>query len=329
MPLVAASDYRPPALLRDGHSSTLFATLSRRLPALPYQRQRLDLHDGDFIDIDWSRVGSRRLVVVSHGLEGNSGRPYVVGMVRAFNRAGWDAAAWNFRGCSGELNRTLTFTHSGASGDLAAVVAAACATGRYDAVALVGFSLGGNLTLKYLGELGDDVPSAVRAAVVFSVPCDLEGSASRMGDRANWVYMRRFLAELRGRIEAKAAQFPGRVSLEGFARIRTFREFDERYTAPLHGFGGALDYWTRSSSKAFVGGIRRPTLLVNAMDDPFLVASCFPREEAVRSEWLHLEAPEAGGHVGFVTIGNDGEYWSETRAVGFAGQHAGPPGNFP
>jgi hypothetical protein len=329
VPVVAESDYRPPALLLDGHSSTLFATLSRRVPELPYQRERLELGDGDFLDVDWSRVGSRRLVVVSHGLEGHSSRPYVLGMVRAFNRAGWDAAAWNFRGCSGELNRTLTFTHSGASADLEAVVAAACATGRYDAVVLVGFSLGGNLTLKYLGERGDGVPAPVRAAVAFSVPCDLEGSAIRMADRANWVYMRRFLLELRGRIEAKATQFPGKLSLDGLRRIRTFREFDDRYTAPLHGFSDAADYWRRSSSRAFLGGIRRPTLLVNAMDDPFLVESCFPREEAARSEWFHLEAPQSGGHVGFVSFGNDGSYWSETRAVGFAGLHAGGAGNFP
>ena len=307
---------------------TLFATLSRRVPEVAYQRERVEMADGDFIDVDWSRVGSRRLVVVSHGLEGHSRRPYVAGMVRAFNRGGWDAAAWNFRGSSGEVNRTMTFTHSGATDDLAAVVDAALATGRYDTVALVGFSLGGNLTLKYLGERGDRLPEKVRSSVVFSVPCDLEGSAVRMAERVNVVYMRSFLSDLKARFAAKAMQFPGRVTLDGFSKIRTFKEFDDRYTAPLHGFTGAVDYWTRCSARGFLQGNRRPTLLVNAKDDPFLVESCFPVEAAARSEWLHLEVPERGGHVGFVSIGNDGQYWSEGRALGFVAAHGGAAGNF-
>ncbi len=318
MPLVAVSTYRPPALLRDGHALTVFPTLSRRVTGVEYERERLELADGDFLDLDWSRVGADRVVIISHGLEGHSRRAYVMGMVRAFNRAGTDAVAWNFRGCSGEANRMLTFTHSGASGDLAAVVDRVLAIGRHREVVLVGFSLGGNLTLKYLGERGESVDERVRSAVAFSVPCDLEAAADRMGARGNRLYMKRFLTDLRGRMEQKAGQFPGRVSLEGFGAIRTFREFDERYTAPLHGFGGAVDYWTRSSSKAYVAGIRRPTLLVNASDDPFLTPECFPRDLAEASAWFHLEAPKAGGHVGFVSFGEDGVYWSEKRAVEFA-----------
>ncbi len=298
---------------------TVYPTLSRRVDGVTYVRQRLELRDGDFVDLDCSGVGADRVVVISHGLEGHSRRAYVLGMVRAFNRAGWDAVAWNFRGSSGEQNRLLAFTHSGASHELAEVVDWAAGAGGYRSVALVGFSLGGNLTLKYLGESGATLPAAVRCGVAYSVPCDLRGSAETMAAGGNRIYMSRFLSDLRVRMEAKSRQFPGRISMEGYGKVRTFREFDGRYTAPLHGFRDAEDYWERSSSGRYLAGIRVPTLLVNAMDDPFLSPGCFPRELAAASEWLHLEMPEHGGHVGFVSMGGNGEYWSERRAVEFAG----------
>jgi len=317
LPRVEPSSYRAPRLLRDGHAQTVFPTLQRRVPEPPYSRRRIDLSDGDFVDADLSSVGARRVVVISHGLEGHSRRPYVLGMARAFNAAGWDVVAWNFRGCSGEPNRLLKFTHSGSSQDLAEVIDAVLACGRFEKLVAIGFSLGGNLTLKYLGERGRDLPRAVVGGVAFSVPTDLRGSAERMGRLENRLYMRRFLSDLRARMAAKAAQFPGRVSLEGYSDIRDFRGFDERYTAPLHGFANADDYWARSSSNAYLGGLRVPALLVNAQDDPFLSEACFPRALADANPCFHLEAPEHGGHVGFVTLGSDA-YWSERRAVEFA-----------
>lgn len=318
MPLIDPSSYQAPRLLRDGHAMTVYPTLSRRVGGVSYQRERLELADGDFLDLDRSRVGADRVVVVSHGLEGHSRRAYVLGMVREFNRAGWDAVAWNFRGSSGEQNRLLAFTHSGASQELGEVVEWAAGTAGYRTVAMVGFSLGGNLTLKYLGERGTNLPGAVRCGVAYSVPCDLRGSAETMAAGGNRIYMSRFLSDLKVRMEAKSRQFPGRISLEGYGEVRTFREFDGRYTAPLHGFRDAEDYWERSSSARYLTGIRIPTLLVNALDDPFLSEGCYPRDIAAASEWLHLETPPHGGHVGFVSTGGDGEYWSERRAVEFA-----------
>jgi len=312
------STYRPPTLLRDGHSLTVFPTLQRRVESVSYTRRRVELSDGDFIDVDLSSVGANRAVVVSHGLEGDSRRPYVLGMVRAFNRAGWDAAAWNFRGSSGEANRLLRFTHSGATLELAEVVSAVASWGSYRSIVLIGFSLGGNLTLKYLGENAAHLPACVKGGVAFSVPCDLRSSAEKMGQLQNRIYMRRFLADLRQRITSKAAQFPGRISLDGYGSIRTFRDFDRRYTAPLHGFLDEEDYWSRSRSARFVADIRVPTLLVNAQDDPFLSDECFPWAAADSNPHFHLEAPDSGGHVGFVEFGNDGDYWSERRAVAFA-----------
>ncbi|MFM8358742.1 MAG: YheT family hydrolase, partial [Verrucomicrobiota bacterium] len=317
VPIVDPSSYQPPRLLQDGHAQTLFAAVSRRVRGVEYTRQRIETDDGDFLDVDWIRQGGRRLVILSHGLEGDSRRPYMRGMARAFRRRGWDVAAWNARGSSGEDNRTLRFTHSGATDDLATVVRAALAPGGYEAWALVGFSLGGNLTLKYLGERGEDVPPGLVGGVAFSVPCDLDRAARRMAERSNRFYMRRFLGDLAERIRRKAVRFPGQVDAAPIAGMRSFHEFDERYTAPLHGFRDAADYYARSSSLAYLRGIRVRTLLVNAVDDPFLTPECLPYEVAAANGFLHLETPEKGGHVGFVSLGTRGEYWSERRATAF------------
>jgi len=316
MPLLV-STYEAPLLLRNGHTHTLYPHLKRRVDDVVYQRERLELDDGDFLDLDWSRTGAARCVIVSHGLEGSSQGVYVKGMVRAFNRRGWDALAWNFRGCSGEPNRLLRLYHSGVSDDLARVFRRAGEDG-YDTVALIGFSLGGNVTLKWLGELGADAPAWLAGAVAVSVPTDLRASAETMARPFNRPYMERFLATLREKIRAKQPRFPRELDDTGFEDIRTFREFDDRYTAPIHGFRDAEDYWRRCSSCFLLERIRVPTLLLNALDDPFLAPECFPRELAAQHEWLHLEAPGRGGHVGFVGGGlRPDEYYSERRAVEF------------
>jgi predicted alpha/beta-fold hydrolase len=323
MPLVKASSFRPHPLLWNGHLQSILPTLLRRVTGIAYERVRIDTPDGDFLDLDYSRQGSDRIVAVAHGLEGCSRRPYVLGMVRAFNRAGWDAVAWNFRGCSGEPNRRLRSYHSGASEDLAAVVDHILSPGRYRRIALVGFSMGGNIVLKYLGELGGRVDPAIRAAAVFSVPCDLESAAMQMGRPANALYMKRFLRMLHGKIRAKMELFPGRIDDRGYRRIRNFLEFDDRYTAPLCGFENARDYWARASSRPLLPAIRVPTLLVSARDDPFLAGPCYPYREAADHLFLHLEVPTSGGHVGFVASGNSGPYWAESRAVEFVERWAG------
>ena len=316
MPVIS-SDYHPPWFLRNGHAQTLYPVLFRHVGDVGYVRERLELADGDFLDLDWVRTGGRAAVIVSHGLEGSSRRRYVKGMVRACARRGWDAVAWNCRGCSGEPNRLRQFYHSGSSGDLRQVAEHVAGRG-YQRVALVGFSLGGNMTLKLLGEWGAQTPKWLAGAVGMSVPCDLKASAETMAGFANHAYMRRFLGDLRVKIRSKQARFPVELDDSNFAALKTFRDFDDRYTAPLHGFRDAEDYWTQSSSRYFLETIRRPALLLNALDDPFLAASCFPRELAAGHEWLHLEMPAHGGHVGFVGGGTwAGEYFSERRAGEF------------
>lgn len=318
MPIVEKSGYSPPWGFANGHLQTIVPAVFRRVPTITKERERIPTPDGDFLDLDWNRdPRSARLAIISHGLEGDSRNTYVQGMATALRREGWDTLAWNFRGCSGEPNRLLRSYHSGATEDLHAVVEHVLGTERYDRVALVGFSLGGNMTLKYLGDLGGEADMRLSHAVAYSVPCDLAESSKRLESLGNRIYMRRFLYSLSGKIRQKMEAFPGEVTDEGLARMRTFREFDGAYTAPLHGFASADEYWREASCGPVLSRIAIPALLVNARNDPFLPEACFPWEAARESAHFFLEAPQSGGHVGFPAFNARNEYWSETRAVAF------------
>ncbi|QCF25756.1 alpha/beta hydrolase [Hydrocarboniclastica marina] len=311
--------FQPPRWLRNGHLQTVWPTLFRRVELARPQRERLETPDNDFLNLDWYRAGHRRLAIISHGLEGHSRRPYVLGMVRMLQAQGWDVLAWNFRSCGGELNRSVGFYHSGATEDLDLVVGHGLGQGAYDRAALVGFSIGGNISLVYLGRKGDGLDSRVQGAVVFSVPCDLKGSAEQLARPENRIYMRRFVRDLRAKMIAKHQHFPDLINLHGIEQVCTFRQFDDRYTAPLHGFRDAEDYWKQCSSLFYLHRIRRPTLIVNAIDDPFLSAACYPQAEVRGNSHIQLETPAHGGHVGFVPakLAQPGHYWSELRAANF------------
>ena len=274
MPLIP-STYRAPIGLRSGHLATIYPTLFRRVDSPPITRERLELPDGDFMDLDWSPRKNKRLAIIGHGLEGESSAKYIRGMSLALQKRDWDTLAWNCRGCSGEPNRLLRSYHSGVSDDLGHVVDHAIAQG-YQNIALIGFSLGGNIVLKYLGEQGANLHAQVKAAVAFSVPCDLTSSSLRLGDWDNKIYMSRFMAGLKAKVIQKNEKFPGKLDLSGIEKIKTFAEFDDRFTAPLNGFTDARDYWTRASSKPYLPAITIPTLMVQALNDPFLPEACFP-----------------------------------------------------
>ncbi|WP_201747943.1 YheT family hydrolase [Chitinophaga vietnamensis] len=295
---------------------TIYPSLFRSIKRANYDRMRILTPDKDFLDLDFSAVGGKRIVVILHGLEGNSTRKYVVGMVHIFNEAGYDTVSMNFRGCSGEPNKNLCFYHSGETGDLDTVIHYLISLKKYTSIHLVGFSLGGNVTLKYIGERGDRIDPLIRSAVAISVPCDLKSSSAELEKRHNMIYMQRFIRELGHKLQLKQAQFPNDIHLDGYHNIRSFRQFDDRYTAPLHGFKDALDYWERCSSLRFLQQISIPTLLINALDDPFLGKACYPYDIAASHPHFHLETPHSGGHVGFVRFGDD-YYWSERRALKF------------
>ncbi len=314
MPLLS-TDYKPPWPFRRGHVQTIYAGLLRTVGGVRYQRERIDTPDGDFLDLDWSRTGSDQLAILSHGLEGSTQSRYVLGMVRALNRRGWDVVAWNLRGCSGEANRLPRSYHSGATEDLDAVLT--WALKGYRRATLIGFSLGGNLTLKYLGEKSCDLDNRIDAAAAFSVPCDLAAGSVHLSRPGNAVYMRRFMASLRQKVLDKAPAHADVLDTAGIRHLRSFHDFDGRYTAPLHGFVDAEDYWKRCSSKHFLKDIAIRTLLVNAEDDPFLPPACYPVEIARDHRHLFLCIPRYGGHLGFVAKNSAGEYWSELRVAAF------------
>lgn len=317
MPIVAHSSYESPCLLANGHVQTLFPSLFRKVDGVAYQRERIATLDGDFLDLDWAIKGSHRLAVIAHGLEGDSKSAYAQGMVKALSRNGWDAVVWNARGCSGEPNRVLRFTHSGAIEDLQTVISHLNTTRAYDEMALIGFSLGGNVTLKYLGECGSELNPRIKKAVAFSVPCDLQSGSLQLAGLTNQIYMRRFLSSLRQKIRAKMKMMPGKIDDRHYGQLRTFKDFDDRYTAPIHGFADAEDYWRLSSCRPVLKNISIPTLLINARNDPFLAEPCYPIAEAEANPNLLLEMPTSGGHVGFITFHPQGEYWSESRAISF------------
>lgn len=315
MPVIN-SEYRPPLFLGNGYVQSILPTLVRKIDTDHFVRERITTKDDDFLDLDWSRVGSKSLVIISHGLEGHSRRPYVAGVAKAVNEAGYDSLAWNFRSCGGEMNRQLRFYHSGATEDLEAVIDHALAEG-YEHLHLVGFSMGGNLSLLYAGRHAEELSAHIRSVCTFSVPCHLSSSAYELAKPKNKVFMLRFLKDLQGKVEKKAAQFPESLSAEDYHTIKDFKQFDDRYTAPIHGFADADDYWHKSSCIHHLANIKVPALLVNAKNDPFLPEACFPYAQAEKNPNFLLEVAESGGHVGFIKLNRQHRYWMEQRVVEF------------
>jgi uncharacterized protein len=307
--------YTPPFFLFNAHLETIYPAVVRRVKINPYQRERITTPDDDFLDLDWLTQNASKLVVISHGLEGNTERAYIKGMAKAFFNRGFDVLTWNYRGCSGEINRQLRFYHSGATDDLDTVINHAAHSGKYAAINLIGFSLGGNLTLKYLGEQRSRTP-LLRKAVVFSVPMNLYTSCLKISARENWIYSQRFLKSLRRKVIEKA-RVRNDLDIKHISKIKTLLEFDDFFTGPIHGFKNAIDYYEQSSSIHFVQQIDIPTLIVNAKNDPFLSRACYPENELNCHSNVIFESPGRGGHVGFTQFHENGLYWSEQRALHF------------
>lgn len=310
-------DYQAPLFFHNGHRQSIYPTIFRKVSGVHYRRERITTPDDDFLDLDWMSGKSDKLTIISHGLEGNSSRAYVKGMVKAVTDAGFDALAWNFRGCGGTINRQPQLYHSGSYKDLETVIEHVLQHCGYREINLVGFSMGGNISLIYLGRKGIALDQRIKKCIVFSVPCDLKAGSEQIGKPANQIYMKRFLRLLHEKIKAKKAAFPDLFDDQDYAKIKNFYDFDNRYTAPMHGFVDADDYWRQCSSKQFIKDIQVPTLLVSALDDPFLAKSCYPFSESATNPHTALETPKHGGHVGFVTFNRNKLYWSEERTVMF------------
>ena len=309
-----SASYLPPFFLYGPHLETIYPALLRRVALTPYTRERISTPDDDFLDLDWLQKDSRKLVIISHGLEGNSKRPYMKGMAKALHDNGFDVLAWNFRGCSEEMNRQLRFYHSGATDDLHSVIQHVIENKKYQEIFLIGFSLGGNITLKYLGERS--VADIIKKAVAFSVPMDLKTSCEKISKPRNRIYSNRFLKSLKEKILVKSRDRK-ELDTSKLSRIKTLTEFDDCYTAPLHGFKDANDYYKQCSSIGFVQNIKTPTLIINTLNDPFLSQECFPTQLLEDHAFVKLQILSRGGHVGFTQFNKNGLYWSEQRALEF------------
>lgn len=318
MPLLPTPSIKVPKWQFNGHIQSIYPSLVRKVKFAYKQRERLELADGDFVDLDWSASKRlyHRLVIITHGLEGDSTRHYVTGMAKLFSANQFDALGWNCRSCSGEMNRLPRFYHHGDANDLKAVITHAIHKG-YTEIILVGFSMGGSLTLRAVAENTDWVPKEVKAAIGFSVPCSLRGSVDALSTKENRIYLKRFLKKLGVKIKLKEQLFPGLIDASGYDLIDNFIAFDNRYTAPLHGFKNALDFYEKASVGPLLKNIQIPSLIVQATNDPFLLPNCMPITDAENNPNLFLEMPEQGGHCGFMEKQNEFS-WAEKRALAFA-----------
>lgn len=310
------SHYKPPHLFRNGHFSTIYAGVFRKVNGITQERESLILDDGDYLDLDWSftHKKTRKVIIIMHGLEGNAQRPYMTGTAKIFNENGFDAVCVNLRSCSGKVNNLYRSYHSGATDDLQVIINHILSLNKYDEIVLKGFSLGGNITLKYLGE-GNTIPKEIKAAIAVSVPCFLFGSMLELHKIKNVLYAKRFKKHLLEKLKWKQQLFPEKVNEADLKRIITLKDFDDFYTSRAHGFADALDYYEKSSSLQFLPSVKIPTLIINAKNDSFLSPECYPVQEARDNSSLYLEMPDYGGHVGFFE--KDNVYYNEKRAIKF------------
>lgn len=316
MPILKNSTYKPSFLFKNGHFNTVYRALFNN-SNINFNRKRLELADGDFIDLDISSVNSDKAVIAVHGLEGNSKSSYIISLINVLNKHDFDVIAMNHRSCSGELNRLLSSYHSGKTEDLEAVIEYVNNQYDYKEIHIVGYSLGGNMTLKYMGE--ENVSPKIKSAVGVSVPCSLRDSSIQMNLFSNRLYLNRFLKSLEKKILKKLERFPDSfLNEESIKSIKTFKDFDDVYTAPAHGFKDAEDYYKKSSSKQYIPSIKIPTLLITALDDPFFGEACYPFKEAEANNNFFMELTTYGGHVGFGTQLNvTRNTWCEYRVLSF------------
>jgi predicted alpha/beta-fold hydrolase len=316
MPVIT-NDYNPPLFFKNRHINTIYSSLFRKTKLPSFKRKRIETLDDDFLDIDLIENGSKKIAILCHGLEGSSDSKYIQATSKLLSLNGYSVAAMNYRFCSGEINRQLVTYHSGKTDDLHVVINYVLP--NYDSIYLVGFSLGGNLILKYNGEALFSLSSKIKANVAISVPVDLKGSSIALKRSENILYSWRFIRTLSKKMYLKHQQFPNQLDVAPLKKVKTLTDFDNFFTSKINGFIDAEDYYLKASSKQFIPNISKPTLLINALDDPFLSESCFPISEAKENSKFYLMTPSHGGHVGFISKGDF--YWSEIQILNFLNRY--------
>jgi uncharacterized protein len=314
--------FRPAWWLPGPHFQTIVGRYLRRVRQQTLIRERLDLPDGDFVDLDFyparEVAPDAPIALILHGLEGCARSGYVVNTMRVLAAHGVRGIGMNFRSCSGEPNRTARFYHAGDTGDIGYVLDVLRRRFPPTPLGAVGFSLGGNVLLKYLGESGDGAAGTLHAAAAVSVPFDLAAGADMLERGMGRVYSRYFLRNLRRKSAAKRQQLEALCEADRAIRARSLREFDDAATAPLHGFAGAAHYYAESSAARYLAGIRVPTLLLHSVDDPFLPTSAVPRKAVAANPFLIDGFTPTGGHVGFVSgMPWAPRFWADEEAAVF------------
>ncbi len=312
MPIIK-STFKPAWWLSNPHLQTLWATLFRSLPKLDLKETRLELDDGDFVDLALTAINDKPIVVILHGLEGSLDSHYVRPLIKALDDAGFGVCFMHFRGCSNELNRLPRSYHSGDTEDLQSIISYLQNEYQQGVFAVVGFSLGGNVTLKWLGEQGKQ--ASVKTAVAVSVPFQLAHAGDRLEKSFSRVYQKHLIVRCQKKYKQKFKSQTSPLKLD-VEKLNTFYQFDDQVTAPLHGFEGADDYYQQCSSRQFLQQIKKPTLILHAKDDPFMWEHSVPDEDEL-SPAVQLELSEHGGHVGFIGGKHPfaTQYWLDNRIV--------------
>ncbi len=315
MPLIANLDYNPSGIFKNGHINSMFPYFFRKAFDSNFERQRLTTPDQDFLDIDLIINNNEKAVFLFHGLEGSTGSQYIQASASLFSKNGFDVIATNYRGCSGQLNHKPYAYNSGWTRDVEFVLDNYLK--KYSSVVLLGYSLGGNLILKYASDGYYHLDPKIKAIMAVSAPIDLYQSVLEISKRKNRLYEINFLKTLKIKTHEKAVIFPevyNKIDVDG---IKKLIEFDDLVTGPIHGYEGALDYYEKCNSLQTLKNLSIPTLLLNAKDDPFLSKSCYPEILSKKHRFLHALFPKYGGHCGFYTKG-ESYYWNEIELLKFA-----------
>ncbi|CAG0908157.1 unnamed protein product [Cyprideis torosa] len=308
--MIRDSHFRPRWYLKNPHMQTLFASIWRKKPDHVWQRERVELPDGDFIDLDWGkRMADAPLVMILHGLEGSGRSNYALGLGQALEKLGWNAVVMNFRGCSGELNRKPYSYCAGCTDDIEWMTQRLRQQHPGQPFYLVGYSLGGNAMLKWLGESGT---RDVDGAVAVSVPYRLGECAKRLQSGFSRLYEKHLLRSLKASVSARLGEMDLGITQKQIRGLHSFYDFDDQVTAPLHGYNGVEDYYGRASAWQWVHRIQVPTLLIHALDDPFMYPATVPSPQDL-NDHVTLELSDHGGHVGFIANDPKQPYWLEQR----------------
>ena len=330
MPLIAHSSYQPPRFCGGAHFQTIYPSFFMKEREVDYERERFNTPDGDYLYLDWAKCPepspAHELLIVSHGLCGGTHRHYALSLVHAFRRCHIDCLCWNYRGTGRVDNQLAKVTTNNSTYELQWVIEHAIAMG-YQNIYLAGFSMGANLSLLYLGREAKNIPEQVRGAAVVCATMDVPSCIISLQHSLGGIYQWHFMKPLRRCIAAMHAQHP-EIDIAGLDKIKTFPQFDDRYTAPLMGSRDSQDYYKTSSANQWLEQISLPTLIINPANDPFLSDQCFPREIAARMPNLFLEIPPNGGHCGFITPKKQ-EWWPAQRIRQFMLETVRPANQLP